>query len=173
MGRSFRSIPPGTVLAEFDGKTFDHRASQQHFIAYRKDGKPYLRRHQIGFDGAITNVLDARVDYIFGSGNHARSYLHRTPGGKLIELPLTWYAENGGSWGMSPAFDRVEHPGFSRPIVYRCMFCHNGYPAIADGTDDSDLGSDFPARLPHIKAASLKGALGGDVRAVRARKMSS
>jgi hypothetical protein len=127
MGRSFRSVSGGS-LPEFDGKTFYHSASQQYFTPDRRDGRFYLRRHQIGFDGSVTNVLEREVRYIFGSGNHARSYLHRTSGGKLIELPVTWYSEGGGYWGMSPAYDRPDHRGFSREISYRCLFCHNGYP---------------------------------------------
>src|SRR5207253_1427745 len=75
-------------------------------------------------------------------------YLHRTPAGTLIELPLTWYAENGGHWGMSPAYDRPDHAGFSREITYRCLFCHNGYPEIEPGADFWDGASVFPSRLP-------------------------
>ena len=39
---------------------------------------------------------------MLGSGNHARSYLHRTARGTLVELPLGWYSEKGGYWAMSP-----------------------------------------------------------------------
>ncbi len=147
MGRSFRSVAQAS-LPEFQGQTFYHRTSEQYLTPYRRDNKFYLRRHQVGFDGAITNVLEKEVHYVFGSGNHARSYLHRTPGGKLLELPLTWYAENGGYWAMSPAYDRPDHPGFSREISYRCLFCHNGYPEIEPGADDWDFATEFPSRLP-------------------------
>lgn len=148
MGRSFRSVKPGEALPEFNGKTFEHAASGEFFTPYVRDGKPHLRRHQIGFDRSITNILEQEVQFVFGSGNHARSYLHRAANGRLIELPLSWYAENGGYWAMSPAFDRPDHFGFSREISYRCMFCHNGYPEIEPGSDDRDGASRFPGRLP-------------------------
>ena len=49
MGKSFRSIRSNGDLPEFDGKTFRHDASEQYFTPFRRDGKYYLRRHQIGF----------------------------------------------------------------------------------------------------------------------------
>jgi hypothetical protein len=48
-----------------------------------RDGRWFERRHQTGFDGAQANIVEASIDYIIGSGNHARSYLHRTAEGKL------------------------------------------------------------------------------------------
>jgi cytochrome c-type biogenesis protein CcmH/NrfG len=83
-----------------------------------------------------------------GSGNHARSYLHRTERGMLFELPLGWYpTDKGGEWGMVPGSD-TEHPQTRRFISYKCMFCHNGYPNIpaanvAPGSDPVFLG-DLP-----------------------------
>ena len=91
---------------------------------------------------------EVSVDYAVGSGDHAVTYLHRTRDNRLIELPVSWYAEQGGHWGMSPGYDRAEHPGFSRHISYRCMFCHNGYPAIPSGYSEVDGASVFPAALP-------------------------
>src|ERR1019366_4280991 len=47
------------------------------------------------------------------------SFLHRTRDNKLTEFPVTWYPEDGkagGHWGMSPAYDRPDHPGFSREV---------------------------------------------------------
>jgi hypothetical protein len=78
----------------------------------------------------------------------ASSYLHRTRDNKLIELPVTWYAEKGGTWGMSPGYDRPAHPGFSRDLAYRCMFCHNAYPVLDPGHGDTEGESVFPAKLP-------------------------
>ena len=105
MGRSFRSVK--SALPEFRGQTFRHEASDQYFIASVRRNKPYLRRFQKVADGSIINSLEKAVDYVIGSGNHAQTYLNRTPVGNLIELPLTWYSEKGGSWNMSPAYDRA------------------------------------------------------------------
>jgi Flp pilus assembly protein TadD len=79
----------------------------------------------------------ATIDYRFGSGNHASSYLSRTPSGSLVELPLTWYSENGGFWHMSPSYDRPDNPGFNRKITDRCLFCHTAYPK--NSTDISPI----------------------------------
>ena len=37
-------------------------------------------------EGRQINVLEKRIDYILGSGNRSRAYLHRTPEGALVEL---------------------------------------------------------------------------------------
>jgi hypothetical protein len=42
-----------------------------------RDGKFYQRRSEVGFDGQESNVVEEQIDYVIGSGNHARSYLHR------------------------------------------------------------------------------------------------
>ena len=52
-----------------------------------RDGKFYQRRHQKGYDGQETNVLEKQIDYVMGSGNHGRTYLHRTSEGKLESCP--------------------------------------------------------------------------------------
>src|ERR1017187_9828602 len=148
MGRSFRPAGAGAGLSEFDGSKLDHLESRERFTAERRDGKYYVRRFQTGPDGKDRNSREVRVDYIIGSGNRARSYLHRTSSNRLVEFPVTWYPENGGHWGMSPAYDRPGHPGFSREIPYRCMFCHNGYPEIEQRAAEWEGASEFPSRLP-------------------------
>ncbi len=86
------------------------------------------RRWQRGIDGAEVNVEALSVDYVMGSGKHARTYLHREQDGTLIELALAWYSEDGGHWGMNPGFDSAQ-PMTRRKVAYECMFCHKAYPA--------------------------------------------
>ena len=74
-----------------------------------------------------------QIDFVLGSGNHVRSYLHRTPAGQLIQLPVAWYAERGGFWAMNPGYDRPDHMDFRRRIDRECFFCHNAYPDAQDG----------------------------------------
>ncbi len=147
MARTFGTVQSLNSFPELKGGDFHHAVSEEFFAVYALDGRPYLKRHQTGFDGAVTNVLEARIDYWFGSGNHARSYISRTKAGELVELPITWYAEKGGYWAMSPGYDRPGHAGFSRKITYRCMSCHNGYIQIPAG-EDWEAGARFPERLP-------------------------
>jgi Flp pilus assembly protein TadD len=111
-----------------DGQ-FYHAVSGTYYELTAHDGRYFQRRWQIGFDNHPENVEELSIDYVMGSGNHARTYLHREQVGTLIELPLAWYSEDGGHWGMNPGFDNP-HPMTRRNIAYECMFCHNAYPQI-------------------------------------------
>jgi Flp pilus assembly protein TadD len=124
MGRSFakvRTVPPLTE--------FIHRPSERYYSVVERSGEKLLRRSQVG--GA--NVIEKRIDYAIGSGNHSQTFLHRDPRGRLIELPLSWYSERGGYWAMSPGYDRPDHSDFRREVSDSCLFCHNGYPSQANG----------------------------------------
>ena len=134
MARSFSRPSAANTIEDYtDKNTFYHQASDSYFSMIQRDGKIYQRRHQIDSEGKQVNVMEKQVDFIMGSGNHARAYLHQTSRGTLIELPLGWYAEKGGYWAMNPGYDRPDHDGFRRTIGYDCMFCHNGYPEIPAG----------------------------------------
>ena len=102
-----------------------------------RDGKLFQRRHQIGFGGQETNALELEADYVVGPGNHARTFLHRNADGRLVQLPVSWYAERGGYWAMSPGYDRPAHLDFRRVIDAGCMSCHNGYPPSLAGFSPS------------------------------------
>ncbi|MBS1825202.1 MAG: tetratricopeptide repeat protein [Acidobacteria bacterium] len=132
MGRSFYRATAANA-PEIRNQTYHHEASQSYFTTLERGGKFYQRRHQLDAEGREINVFEKQIDYIMGSGNHARTYLHKTPRGTLIELPLGWFAEKGGVWAMNPGYDRVDHDGFRRKVAYECMFCHNGYPKIPAG----------------------------------------
>jgi predicted CXXCH cytochrome family protein len=150
MGRSFYRPNAKNVIEDYSQKnTLDHKLSGLSYTMVERDGKFFQRRHSTGFDGKETNVVEEQVDYVIGSGNHARTYLHRTTEGKLIELPVSWYAENSGSWAMSPGYDRRNQEDIRRAITPECMFCHNGYPQIDQRATpyDSD-NAVFPAQLP-------------------------
>jgi len=127
MARSFSHPQPGT------NATYYHRASDTTFAVIERDGRLYQQQYQTGSDGKQTNLSEKSVDYVLGSGHHSRAFLHRTEKGSLIELPLAWYSEKGGSWAMNPGYDRPDHEGFRRKIGYDCMFCHNAYPEVPQG----------------------------------------
>jgi predicted CXXCH cytochrome family protein len=149
MGRSFKRPSPETMIEDFTKPIeFYHQASDRHYKIYEKDGKYYQRRHQIGFDGSETNVVEKQIDFVLGSGNHARTYLTRTPEGRIYELPLAWYSEKDGHWGMNPAYDHANHPDFRRDILHECLFCHTAYPDIAPGTDLVGSEPRFPGAIP-------------------------
>lgn len=130
MGRSFARVDAENVPAFT--KTFHNKASDSDFAMIARDSKVYQRRWQIGFDRKQTNIDEKQVDYVVGSGNHSRTYLHLTSQNTLQVLPLSWYAEKGGYWDMSPGYDQPDYPGSVRPVHYECMFCHNAYPKIPE-----------------------------------------
>ncbi len=134
MGRAFSRVRTADDMNwPASGKPWHHAASDTFFEMVQRDGSWFQRRWQIGFDGQQTNVDEKRVDYVLGSGNHAKSFLHLTENNTLQELPLGWYAEKGGYWAMNPGYDRPDYAGSIRPIYYDCMACHNGYPKIPEG----------------------------------------
>jgi tetratricopeptide (TPR) repeat protein len=149
MGRSWMRPRPEVMAEGFPTPVqFYHPASDRHYTIYSKEGKYYQRRHQVGFDGRETNVVEKEIHFVLGSGNHARTFLHRTPEGRIFELPVAWYAERGGYWAMNPSYDHPNHPGFRREIVQECVFCHTGYPEIAPGSDLVGSEPRFPGRIP-------------------------
>jgi Tfp pilus assembly protein PilF len=171
MARSFSVPSPSTTGASFEhGNTFYHEASERHYTMIRRGEAYFMRRHQIGWDGAETNVVEKRIDFVMGSGNKAQTFLSRTPSGELVELPVAWYTERGGFWAMNPGYDRPDHEDFRRRIRYDCMFCHNAYPPLEKGIGAPDAESAvYPERLPsgidcqrchgpgllHIEAAAI------------------
>jgi tetratricopeptide (TPR) repeat protein len=172
MARSFASAGKAIAMEDYTlDRSFTHALSGTQYSMTKREGKYYQRRWQIGFDGKETNVEELQIDYVMGSGNHARAYLHRTARGRLIELPLGWYAERGGYWAMSPGYDEPQ-PATRRSVSYGCMFCHNGYPKIPAGRDEPESEPIYGAAMPegidcqrchgpgslHIQAAKTPGA---------------
>ena len=158
MGRSFARVLPDNT-PEF-GKPFHHKASDSYFAMIARDGKLYQRRWQIGFDGKETNVDEKQADFVVGSGNHSKTYLHLTSRGALQVLPLSWYSEKGGYWDMSPGYDQPDFPGSVRPVHYECMFCHNAYPKIPERARTCRQRGDDLSRSRFRKASIASDAMG-------------
>jgi Flp pilus assembly protein TadD len=132
MSRSFSRPTMDTVIEDYTtANSFVHKASGLKYTMIERDSKFYQRRSVVDFDGKESDVLEEQVDYVIGSGNHARAYLHRTKQGKLVQLPVSWYVENSGSWFMSPSFDRADQLDMHGTIAPECVFCHTGYPMVA------------------------------------------
>jgi predicted CXXCH cytochrome family protein len=138
MARSFARV---TAEITPDRASYYHSASERHFEITRDKGRWLMRRPE---DGGVEKT----VDYVLGSGNHARSYVSRGSAGRLIALPLAWYSEAGGFWAMAPGYDRPDHADFRREIGFDCMFCHNGYPEMPAGADASGKPPLYRGRIP-------------------------
>lgn len=180
MARSFYRLSPQNVVEDFQsGKPFYHEASDTYFAMIEHGGKYYQHRWQRGFDGKETNVEEKQIDFVLGSGNHGRTYLHLTSRSTLQQLPLGWYAEKGGYWGMNPGYDRADYQGSTRVIHYECMFCHNAYPRIPDGHGEAGAEAQYLQPIPegidcqrchgpgqrHVAAAGRPGVKPEEIRA--------
>ena len=170
MGRSLYRPTAENIVEDYTTRnTVRNQPSGLTYSMVERDHKFYQRRSEAGFDSQETNVVEQQVDYVIGSGNHARSYLHRRPDGTLIELPVSWYIENSGYWAMSPGYDRKGQEDFRRAIPGECMLCHNGLPLTASYPERGSSGlSVFPKEIPEgIDCQRCHGPGGAHVRAAQ------
>ncbi|HEY3743990.1 MAG TPA: tetratricopeptide repeat protein [Bryobacteraceae bacterium] len=190
MGRSFAAPRPEILVEDFTKKnSYYHPASNTYYQMLNRNGVLVQRRYQLGFEGKETNLDEKQIDYIVGSGNHMRTYVHRNADGTLVELPLAWYAEKGGYWAMNPGYDAPDYPYARRQIAYDCMFCHNAYPQTPGGHDRLGDRPVYSGKMPegidcqrchgpgqkHIDVASTPDAKPADIRAaiVNPRKLDN
>lgn len=147
MSQSLKTPGNARQIERF-GVEYFHEASARHYrIDRADDGELTFVRFQKDADGRPINTIEIDIDYVIGSGNRARSYLYRTPGGELYMLPISFYSE-AGVWRMSPGFEHSSHEGVSRRITRECLFCHNAYPEVNEGSDRASVPPAFPASLP-------------------------
>jgi len=150
MGSSFYSVGAKALPEDWSvNNRFYHAPSESHFEMLRRGDNLIVRRYQLDEDGRQVNSFELPVTHVMGSGTRARSYLHQTPEGRLIELPVSWYSQEQ-TWAMAPGFDRAKHPGFTRTVNHKCMFCHNAYPSVAPerARQGWDHDVQFPKQLP-------------------------
>jgi len=175
MARAFYSASKAPSIESFGGKPFVHEKSGELFAMTRAGGRIVFRRWQVAADGKPINVYEQQVDWILGSGNHARTYLYRQPNGELYQLPLAWYTQEK-RWGMAPGYDRPDHDGVTRRVRHECMFCHNAYPEAAADPRGYWRSQSFPESLPEgigcqrchgPGATHVREALGGSDDAAR------
>jgi tetratricopeptide (TPR) repeat protein len=137
MKRSFRSLANSKEEDPPAGRYFHARSRRQYEVS-RSANRVVQRRYESDGKQTRSNVFELEATHVIGSGNHARTYFHRTDAGEFIQLPLTWYAQEK-RWELSPGFDTPAPPDFTRRADDSCLFCHNGYPksggALAEGID--------------------------------------
>jgi Tetratricopeptide repeat len=148
MAKAFYKPRANDAIEDFAKLPLRHAKSGDLMELRWRDGKLVYRRWQNDPAGKPINVFEQPVDWILGSGNHARTYLYQTPIGEIYQLPIAWYSQTK-EWAMAPGYDRPDHQGVLRRVRHECLFCHNAYPEIAENkTDGSWRKQGVPASLP-------------------------
>jgi tetratricopeptide (TPR) repeat protein len=178
MAQSFYRPGPANTIEDYGkGNPFFHAPTGAYYAMAQRDGKYFQRRWLMGADGKPEYLQEWQIDFVMGSGNHVRTYLHREPNGALIELPLAWYSEKGGYWAMNPGYD-TDHFIAPRKIAYECMFCHDAYPRIPAGHERANSVPAYLDPVPegidcqrchgpggrHVQAAQTQGLQREEVR---------
>ncbi len=158
MARSF-ARPSREKTIERIGEVFHHEPSDRYYSLRWEGDQLIFRREHRDARGEAFAVYEVPVDWVMGSGYHSRVYMTQNAAGELYQLPLAWYAPapapgpdpqamTSGHWGMSPGFDRADHFGLTRRVRRECMFCHNAYPDVPEGSDMEGSVHTFPKNLP-------------------------
>ncbi|MCU1348090.1 MAG: Flp pilus assembly protein TadD [Acidobacteria bacterium] len=148
MSKSFYRPRADDVIEDFGKPPFRHERSGDVMELRWRKGRLVFRRWQVDASGKAINTFEQLVDWILGSGHHARTYLFQTPNGELYQLPLAWYSQTK-EWAMAPGYDRRDHQGVLRRARVECLFCHNAYPDLAANARDGYWRSQgLPAHLP-------------------------
>ncbi len=125
MARSYYPMTPEHVRETKPGGPIRHEATNLTYRVFEQEGHFFQEEYRLDGAGRKTHRLVRRMDFVVGSGNVARTYLAED-GGRLYELPLTWYAQ-AQKWDFSPGY-RETNGRFDRLIPEGCMACHNSYP---------------------------------------------
>lgn len=147
---------PGDPRFESGTQTFRHVASGRVYQLEQRGEVVSFRRWIEGAAGQRRFELELPIDFVIGSGEHARSYVVRTKSDELFLLPVTWYADIG--LAMSPGFDRRDHRGVLRQVRRDCLVCHAATPDLPAGGDLPRAPERFPAELPAIGCQRCHGA---------------
>jgi tetratricopeptide (TPR) repeat protein len=127
MARTFGRLDGAPAIEDYANNTFFHQKSGQFYRVVQRNGRVFQERYEQDEAGRKIHAIELEATHVIGSGQHSRSYLHLSPSGQLIQLPLSWYSQER-RWAMSPGYDRPDHLGFTRVIDAGCLFCHNAYP---------------------------------------------
>jgi Tfp pilus assembly protein PilF len=148
MSKAFYRPRPDDTIEDFTKPPLRHARSGDLMELRWRDGKLVFRRWQLDDAGKAINAFEQPVDWILGSGHHARTYLYQTPNGEIYQLPIAWYSQTS-EWAMAPGYDRADHQGVLRRVRHECLFCHNAYPEIASNARDGFWRKQtFPPELP-------------------------
>ncbi len=127
MAQSLYPLTAENAVEDFSGVEVRHEPTGFVYVAQRDGDRFVQEEYRVGPDGARDHQLTREMTHVVGSGSAARTYLAEE-GGRLYQLPLTWYTQadgGAGRWGLSPGYAE-ENARFDRTVPERCMACHNG-----------------------------------------------
>lgn len=169
MARSFSRPSAANFIEDFEAGKFFHAPTHRHYEMSANGDQLVFRRYQVDGDGKPINEYVCSVDWILGSGKHARNYLTQSESGEMYQLPVAWYSQER-RWGMAAGFDNPSHAGVTKQVTRECMFCHNAYPDVEQGSDLYPLARLFPKELPEgIGCQRCHGPGAEHVRVARAK----
>lgn len=127
-----RALADVDLRAEPPDGLFEHEPSGRIYQVYRKESRIHHVEILKDESGKEIGRSDWPVRYLVGSGHFSRTYLIEVEG-FLHESPITWYSTKR-LWAVSPGYDRVDPPGFERPVEADCMVCHSAGAVNVDGS---------------------------------------
>ena len=132
MGRSWEAATLANSAADFDSPepVYDD-FNNLHYQALARGDSLYIMEYRLAGTDTVHRRTE-KIDYIVGSGHHTNSHIMNV-GGYLYQMPLTWYVQDS-IWDLPPGFKGGGNVRFDRPIVVKCITCHNGMPAIVEGS---------------------------------------
>src|ERR1043165_6544276 len=74
MSHAFLRPRAANFIEDFAAPPYFHEKSKQYFEIHRRGDVLLFRRWQLDAAGKATNVFEQKVEWILGSGNHARTY---------------------------------------------------------------------------------------------------
>ncbi|HSG71796.1 MAG TPA: tetratricopeptide repeat protein [Planctomycetaceae bacterium] len=88
--------------------------------------------HERMYDADGNAIYDQKfpMDYVIGSGQRAKAYVHRR-GDLLFMSPLNWYRETS-VWDLSPNYEPDDVRRFDRRVNEACLGCHSGRVAVQE-----------------------------------------
>lgn len=125
MGQSFDVAHRAkSALPTTKGLLTDSTGKFEYEIYFRGDSL-YLKEYK-EVDGYSMHLLEQKVDFIIGSGQHTNSHIIES-NGYLHQMPFTYYTQDG-RLDLPPGFEEGNNSRFSRLIGLECMSCHNAMP---------------------------------------------
>ena len=127
--RRIEDVDPAWLARLFDaGAPVVHARSGFSYRPFRRDGRYFVAEALLGKGGAPIASWDEPVTHVFSAGSYGLA-LYSTRGGRLVHLPIDYYAQAGRwRWALDPmAFGA--NPRMGVELDTYCISCHSDEPA--------------------------------------------